>query len=49
MAVIEKNNEEITEEEIRVEQEPEGIPDNVEVVEEGMEEEVTEQSNFAAN
>jgi len=49
MAVIEKNNEEITEEEIRVEQEPEGIPDNVEVVEEGMEEEVTEESNFAAN
>ena len=49
MAIIEKNNEDITEEEIRVEQEPEGIPENVEVVEEGMEEAPKEVSNFAAN
>ena len=49
MAIIEKNNEDITEEEIRVEQEPEGIPENVEVVEEGMEEAPEEVSNFAAN
>ena len=50
MAEIEKNNQEdIIEEEIRVEQEPEGIPENVEIEGEEAVEETSGIENFAAN